>query len=77
VKHILDKGALPQKVYDKFDKQLDLPIYQRTIIDACTRMRRLAYSNKINSTIGFEFLKLRLMFVRSNCITHKINIGFD
>jgi len=77
VKHILDQWALPKEVYEQFDMRVDLPIYQRTIIDACTRMRWMAYSNYINSTIGLEFLKIWLMFIRSLCIDHKVNVGFD
>lgn len=50
VKHILDKKALPKEIYEKFETRKDLPIYQRTIIDAKTRWRFLAYSNRINST---------------------------
>ncbi len=51
VKHILDKGALPPDIYEKFDLTEDLPIYQRTIIEVKTRWRFLAYSNKINATL--------------------------
>jgi hypothetical protein len=40
-------------------------------------MRWLAYSNKINSTLGIEFLKIRIMFIRSLCVDGKMKIGFD
>jgi hypothetical protein len=68
---------LPEEVYEKFNIRKDLPMYQWTIIDACTRMRWLAYSNKINATLGIEFLKIWLMFIRSLCIDYKVTIGFD
>ena len=77
VKHILDQWALPEKVYEKFSLKVDLPIYQRTIIDACTRMRWLSYSNHINSTLGIAYLKLWLMFIRSLNVATKMHIGFD
>jgi len=77
VKHILDQWALPTDIYEKFKLTKDLPIYQRTIIDACTRLRYLAYSHVINATMWFEFLKIVLMFIRALCVDYKIKIGFD
>lgn len=77
VKHILDQWALPKDIYDKYKLTKDLPIYQWTIIDACTRLRRLAYSHQINSTMGFEFIKIFLMFIRALCIDYRIRIWFD
>jgi len=77
VKHILDQWALPKDIYDKYLLTKDLPIYQRTIIDACTRIRYLAYSHVINATMWFEFLKIVLMFIRALCVDYKITVGFD
>jgi hypothetical protein len=51
VKHIEDQGALPEEIYKKFQSNAEIPKYQRTIIDAKTRWRFLAYSNSINSTM--------------------------
>jgi hypothetical protein len=40
-------------------------------------MRWLAYSNHLNATLGIEFLKIWLMFIRGLCVDRKIKIGFD
>ena len=77
VKHILDQWALPIDIYEKYKLTKDLPIYQRTIIDACTRLRYLAYSHVINATMWFEFLRIFLMYIRALCIDYPIKIGFD
>ena len=77
VKHVLDQWALPSDIYEKFKLTKDLPIYQRTLFDVCTRMRRLAYSHEINSTMWLEFLKIFLMYIRALCVDIKITIWFD
>ena len=77
VKHILDKGALPLDIYEKFKITKDLPIYQRTIIEVKTRWRFLSYSNKINATLWLEFLKFTLMFIRNQWIDRKMTVWFD
>ena len=77
VKHILDQWALPDDIYNKFQSNPELPIYQRTIIDAKTRRRFLAYSYHINSTFWFEFLKFVIMFLRNQWIECDISVWFD
>jgi len=77
VKHILDQKALPEEIYQKFEINSELPIYQRTIIEVKTRWRFLAYSNTLNSTFGIEFLKFTLMFIRNQWIDWKIKIWVD
>lgn len=77
VKHILDQKALPEQIYTKFEENPDLPIYQRTIIDAKTRWRFLAYSHQINATFWRELLKFVLMFIRNQWIRGKIHVWFD
>lgn len=77
VKHILDQSALSQDIYDKFKNNNDLPKYQRTIIDAKSRRRFLAYSHTINATFWFYFLQFVLMFLRDQRIEHTITIWFD
>ena len=77
VKHIEDQGALPEEIYKKFQSNAEIPKYQRTIIDAKTRWRFLAYSNSINSTMWLEFLKFTIMFIRNQWIWGKITVWFD
>jgi len=45
LKEILDKETLPKEVCSNLRAQ-DLPIFQRTVIDALTRIRFLAFSHK-------------------------------
>ena len=77
VKFILDQWWIPEAIYNKFKCNPALPIYQRTIIDAKSRWRFLAYSHEKNATFWLEFLKLVLMFIRNQWIDRKITIWFD
>jgi hypothetical protein len=77
VKHILDHWALPDEIYNKFEKNDEIPKYQWTIIDAKSRFRFLAYSHHINSTMWLELLKFVLMFIRNQHISCKIHVWFD
>ena len=76
-KHILDKKWLTQDIYDKFNLNAELPIYQWTIIDAKSRFRFLLYSHKINSTMGINILLYIIMFIRYCWIDYHITIWTD
>jgi hypothetical protein len=77
VKELADKHSLPPDIYDKFKHFKSLPKYQWTIIDTKTKTRFLAYSYTINSFFGLKFLEYTLHWIRSHCITGKINIQVD
>ena len=76
-KHILDKKALTPKIYDKFNLNPKLPIYQWTIYDAKSRFRFLFYSHKINSTMWINILLFVVMFLRYCGIDYHITIWAD
>lgn len=76
-KHILDKKALPNHIYEKFKLNPDLPIYQWTFQDAYSRFRFLAYSNSLNATFWLYFLLFCLMFIRSLGVDRHITIWTD
>jgi len=77
VKHITDKHALPEDIYNLFDKHPDLPIYQWTIFDAKTRMRFLGYSHTTSSFFGQRFLLTTILWLRAHGIYTHINVLFD
>lgn len=77
VKHILDLWALPKHIYDLFNLNKDLPIYERNVIDAYSRFRFIAYSNSINSTFGFYFIQYVIMHIRYSWIDYTINCWMD
>ena len=76
-KEVLDLKALPKDIYDKFKNNLDLPIYQWTIIDAKTKVRFLAWSYHRTSTFGFKFLEFAINWLRSHGVTVKIHVCMD
>jgi hypothetical protein len=77
VKYILDQGGLSKEIYEKFSSSNEIPKFQRTIIDAKTRFRFLAYSYRINSTFWFQFLQFVIMFLRNQRVETKITMWFD
>ena len=76
-KEIADKHSLPNKIYQKFKYQKDLPKYQWTIADAKTKTRFLAWSYELNSFFGLKFLEFVIIWLRSHNIRVKINIQVD
>ena len=64
VKDILDKGALGTQRTTHLTRQ-GLPRYQWTACDGRTRLRCLAYSQRLNRTNGLAFLLLVLMWLRA------------
>ena len=63
-KDILDKGALGTRITTHLLRQ-GLPRYQWTACDGRTRLRFLAYSQRLNRTNGMAFLVLVLMWLRA------------
>jgi len=76
-KHILDKSALPSHIYDKFNLNPNLPIYEFNIFDVKSWFRFIAYSHKLNTTFWLYFLKFVLMFIRSIWVDFHISVFFD
>jgi len=76
-KHILDKSSLPSHIYNKFKLNPLLPIYEYNIFDAKSWFRFIAYSNSLNSTYAFTYLKFVIMFIRSIWYDFPITVFFD
>lgn len=78
VKHILDKHALPEEIYQLFSGK-DIPKYEWNIIDAKSRMRFIAYSYDICSEFGLYFLLFVVQYLRSTLhnLEQTMLIGFD
>ncbi|MDP4011496.1 MAG: hypothetical protein Q8P72_04700 [Candidatus Roizmanbacteria bacterium] len=78
VKHILDKHALPQEIYEIFSHKT-IPKYEWNIIDAKSRVRFIAYSYELNSEFGLRFLLFVIQYIRSTLIAHDqpIVVGLD
>lgn len=79
-KHILDKKALPPKVYDYFSSHpREIPRYEWNLIDAKSRFRFTAYSFEINATFGLYFLSFVIGCIRTltNNWETPIRIGQD
>lgn len=78
VKHILDKHALPQDIYDLLSNN-GAPIYEWNLIDAKSRTRFTAYSYGLCSEFGFRFLLFAMQYIRATLRNHEqhIRIGMD
>ena len=78
-KHILDKKALPQEIYEKFIQANWMPRYQWTFQEAKTRSRLLAYSYNLNAEFGLKFLLFCVMYIRYlfNNYSQAMKIGLD
>jgi hypothetical protein len=79
-KHILDKKALPLRVYEYFSiHQKEIPRYEWNLIDAKSRFRFTAYSYEINATFGLYFLLFTLGCIRTMVFNRNqhISIGQD
>ena len=65
-KHILDKKALPPKVYEYFSTHTkEIPRYEWNLIDAKSRFRCTAYSYEVNATFGLYFLTFAIGCIRT------------
>ncbi len=78
VKHILDKHALPQDIYELLSNN-GAPIYEWNLIDAKSRARFTAYSYGLNSEFGFRFLLFAIQYIRATVRNQDqpIRIGMD
>ena len=78
VKHILDKHALPEEIYQLLSGK-DIPKYEWNIIDAKSRMRFIAYSYDISAEFGLFFLLFVVQFIRAavHNLEQTMIIGFD
>ena len=78
VKHILDKHALPQDIYDLLSTN-GAPIYEWNLIDAKSRTRFTAYSYGLCAEFGFRFLLFAIQYIRSTLQNREqhIRIGMD
>jgi transposase-like protein len=78
VKHILDKHALPENIYQMLS-QKEIPKYEWNIIDAKTRLRFIAYSYELTSEFGLQFLLFVIQYIRRSLLNpeQEIVVGFD
>lgn len=78
VKHILDKHALPQEIYQILSGK-NIPKYEWNIIDAKSRFRFIAYSYDICAEFGLHFLLFVIQYIRSSVrnLEQDMRIGFD
>lgn len=75
-KHLLDKGALAQEVYDHMQQQ-GLPSFEWHIMDAATRTRFTAYSYELSATFGFLFIMVVLVWLRTHGVRGSVRIRLD
>jgi len=75
-KHLLDKSALPQDVYEHINRR-NLPKYEWHLMDAGTRTRFTAYSYELSATFGFMFIVLVLLWLRTHGVRAEIRIRLD
>lgn len=78
VKHILDKHALPEEIYQILSGK-DIPKYEWNIIDAKSRFRFIAYSCEMSAEFGLHFLLFVVQYIRTAChnLEQTMIIGFD
>ena len=74
-KHILDQGALPLEVYERFQLNKEIPIYEWNIIDAKSRFRFIAYSHNLASEFGFKFLVSTIQYIRGTLSNYDLHIN--
>jgi putative transposase len=75
-KHILDEKSLPQEVY-RHILQHTLPLYEWNMIDVATRGRFTAYAHRLDSTFGFSFITMVLLWLRGHNVQDPIRIRVD
>src|SRR5258708_891176 len=78
VKHVLDKHALPEDIYELLENN-GAPIYEWNLMDAKSRTRFMAYSYGLNSEFGFRFLTFAIQWIRATLRNQdqEITIGMD
>lgn len=72
----MDKKALPAQVYDHIIEK-KLPLYEWNMIEVATRSRFTAYSHNLDSTFGFTFITMVLLWLRGHNVRGNINIRVD
>lgn len=75
-KHLLDKDALSQDVYEHIQRQ-GLPLYEWNMIDVCTRARFTAYSHELSASFGLSFITFVLLWLRAHNVRCPIAIRLD
>lgn len=75
-KHLLDKSALPQDVYEHISR-CNLPKYEWHLMDAATRTRFTAYSHELSATYGFMFIVLTVLWLRAHGVRGQLRIRLD
>lgn len=75
-KHLLDKNALPEDVYEHM-RRYNLPLYEWNLIDIATRARFTAYSYELSSAFGFMFIVLVVLWLRTHNARDVIKIRMD
>jgi len=75
-KHLLDKEALPDRVYNHI-KEKGLPVYEWNLVDVATRLRFTAYSYRLNSSFGYLFIMLCMLWLRMHNVRTEIEIRVD
>jgi len=78
VKHVLDKHALPEDIYELLAHN-GAPIYQWNLIDAKSRTRFMAYSYGLTSEFGFRFVTFAIQWIRATTRNEALHmrIGMD
>jgi hypothetical protein len=78
VKHILDKHALPEEIYQLLSNK-EIPKYEWNIIDAKSRFRFMAYSYALSAEFGLYFLLFVIQYLRSifHNLEQEMVFGFD
>jgi hypothetical protein len=75
-KHILDKRALPEMVYEHIVTR-GLPKYEWNMVDVATRARFTAYSHSLSAVYGFSFVVLVVLWLRGHNVRGRISIRVD
>ena len=75
-KHLLDKESLPIRVYNHI-REKGLPVYEWNLVDVATRLRFTAYSYRLNSTYGYLFILLCILWLRMHNVRTEIGIRLD
>ncbi|GAB6117092.1 hypothetical protein JCM16816_06890 [Thermoanaerobacter brockii subsp. lactiethylicus] len=75
-KHLLDKQSLPPEIVQHMEKY-NLPRFEWNIIDVGTITRFTAYSYELSSTLGFMFITLVALWLRTLNVRNAINIRLD
>jgi len=76
-KILADSHSLPKEIYDNLKYNEDLPLYERNIMFAWSRVRFTAYSRGKSSTFWLQFIVLVLSHLRYNWVSNYIHMHTD